>query len=637
MPLESKNLGLVKAIHVGATAPTNTYMLWFDTSTGVEYHKYYDFGLNEWLPLKQLAIGDVVTDATADTILYVDTDGNLASGAFLSLDLNLTESQVLFGGADGSVEQSAYLTFVAADKELTSYKYDMPTTDNTGVGAIYQNNLKLIHTYGTDNIFFGISSGNLTLTATTSIAIGKNTLSAVTSATENTIIGHEAGKTLTTSSQNTFVGYGAGQRFNGTFGGNTFIGDQTGYGAVGATGYNNTAVGTTAFSAFTTGNNNTAIGTGSGAAILGGSYNSLLGGDSGQALTTGNYNVYIGHSAAEGNTTGSNNVIIGGLAGGFSPATYSGNVFIGYQAGTSESGSNKLYIENSNSTSPLIYGEFDNDLLKINGTLFVSNRIAVGQNSGMYNIHAIEENQLEIVGDSYGTTKVFFGGRAPGGTYASPTQTTSGKLLVEFGAGGYYTGGSSGFTASSTAMMRMYSSEAFSDTAQGTEIRFYVTPSGQTSQSLALTIGNDRTLQLRSSINEYRGITLANNGVLGSVGTPVSLTGQTAAIGATTCYTADEDGWYQVCWNASITTAATSSSVLGSFQTRYTSAVDNVVKTTPTQNNVTGSTSNTTGTCVSGVHSVYAKNGTAIQYIMGYTSSGATPMAYELKVTVVKL
>ena len=42
-------------------------------------------------------------------------------------------------------------------------------------------------------------------------------------------------------------------------------------------------------------------------------------------------------------------------------------MFIGYNAGYDETGSNKLYIENSDSSNPLIYGEFDNDFVKING------------------------------------------------------------------------------------------------------------------------------------------------------------------------------------------------------------------------------------------------------------------------------
>ena len=63
--------------------------------------------------------------------------------------------------------------------------------------------------------------------------------------------------------------------------------------------------------------------------------------------------------------------MIGLFAGGTNIG--SDNIFLGCHAGYFEQGDNKLYIENSNSTLPLIYGEFDNDFLRINGTLNVNN------------------------------------------------------------------------------------------------------------------------------------------------------------------------------------------------------------------------------------------------------------------------
>jgi hypothetical protein len=47
------------------------------------------------------------------------------------------------------------------------------------------------------------------------------------------------------------------------------------------------------------------------------------------------------------------------------------NVFLGSGAGYNETGSNKLYISNSNTSTPLIYGEFDNQYLEINGDLTI--------------------------------------------------------------------------------------------------------------------------------------------------------------------------------------------------------------------------------------------------------------------------
>ena len=66
---------------------------------------------------------------------------------------------------------------------------------------------------------------------------------------------------------------------------------------------------------------------------------------------------------------GGNNVMIGYRAGyGVDgTSTGSGNVFLGNSAGYNETGSDKLYIANSNTTTPLIYGEFDNDLCRVNG------------------------------------------------------------------------------------------------------------------------------------------------------------------------------------------------------------------------------------------------------------------------------
>lgn len=153
-------------------------------------------------------------------------------------------------------------------------------------------------------------------------------------------------------------------------------------------------------------------------------------------------------------------------------------------------------------------------------------------------------------------------------------------------------------------------------------------------------VASGTSLALTSTIGTYKNITTANNGVGCSVGTPVHLTAQTSAIGATTLYTTTEDGFYQVKWCAAITTAATSSSTLGHFQIQWTNVADNVVKTTPTQNNVTASAANITtgtGSCISGCFTVYAKSGTNISYVMAYTSSGATAMRYSLDITVFKL
>ncbi len=51
---------------------------------------------------------------------------------------------------------------------------------------------------------------------------------------------------------------------------------------------------------------------------------------------------------------------------------------MGYQAGYNETNGNRLYIENSNSANPLVYGEFDNDVLRVNGALQINNPSSTG-------------------------------------------------------------------------------------------------------------------------------------------------------------------------------------------------------------------------------------------------------------------
>ncbi len=104
-----------------------------------------------------------------------------------------------------------------------------------------------------------------------------------------------------------------------------------------------------------------------------GSDNVAIGNQSSFLNTDGRRNVCIGTNSNLYNDGGSYNVIIGYNAGyGSSSHNKSSNIFIGYQSGYNETGSNKLYIENSSSSSPLIYGEFDNDIVGINGRLGVN-------------------------------------------------------------------------------------------------------------------------------------------------------------------------------------------------------------------------------------------------------------------------
>lgn len=97
---------------------------------------------------------------------------------------------------------------------------------------------------------------------------------------------------------------------------------------------------------------------------------------------------------------------------------------------------------------------------------------------------------------------------------------------------------------------------------------------------------------------------------------------------------------YRISFVAKVTTAATTSSVLGGvngFQVVYTDKDDSVVVTTPTGffNSTSGNLAlNTMQAVYSGVIVVSAKASTNIQYSMDYTSVGLTAMAYNLHIKV---
>lgn len=181
----------------------------------------------------------------------------------------------------------------------------------------------------------------------------------------NTFIGHEAGKVNAVSGadgiENTFIGYEAGKACS--------------------SGADNTCIGSKAGRSISTGDRNFAAGAGCGNALTTGSNNFLMGRLTGNVLGAGSNNIGIGSSVLQSNIDGVGNVAIGyqamrdGNAGDFNVAIGQNagqdtagdyNIYLGYGAGGTHNGSNALYIANSNTATPLVYGEFDNKELGIN-------------------------------------------------------------------------------------------------------------------------------------------------------------------------------------------------------------------------------------------------------------------------------
>lgn len=283
--------------------------------------------------------------------------------------------------------------------------YNSTSNNNIAIGR----NAAHKTTSGEQNLAIGLAALYNNTSISEIVAIGDSALynnglgASGDDATLNTAVGFKALRSNEQGKQNTALGHSALTN-NDYANYNTAVGSQSLQNNV--TGNTNTALGASTLTKHTGGSGNLALGYSSLFDHLTGANNTAVGTYSLLNSTSGTNNVALGYFADGNNETGTNNTIIGYRAGKHSSLhSKSGNVFLGYEAGYSEIGNNKLYIENSNSLTPLIYGEFDNDYLQINGKLNIndnydfplidgtSNQVMSTNGSGEVSWRNVEESQ----------------------------------------------------------------------------------------------------------------------------------------------------------------------------------------------------------------------------------------------------
>ena len=211
-----------------------------------------------------------------------------------------------------------YFVFVLSLATAYTFETFAQTITSYGSGA---------GTSGATSAYFGIEAGS------------------VSTGDLNAFFGYKSGLVNTTGSANSFFGTHSGVRNTSGFG-NTFLGA--------ANGIFNTTGGYNTFAGYATGNENTT-----------GTHNTFIGSNSGASNVSGSFNSYVGYVSFANNKSSKNTAI--GYGTGYLNVSGEGNLFLGYKAGRNELGSNKLYISNSETSTPLIYGEFDNSKLVLNG------------------------------------------------------------------------------------------------------------------------------------------------------------------------------------------------------------------------------------------------------------------------------
>jgi hypothetical protein len=254
-----------------------------------------------------------------------------------------------------------------------------------------------------NNIFIGLNSGKNHSAGINNVFIGPNTGAGFEESGDNNVfIGSSVGNENSTGYNNVFLGSESGMK-NTTGFYNVFIGNRAGYSNT--SGYSNVLLGENTGYSLTSGHWNVLLGNYTGHGLTSGSGNIFMGDHTGSALTDASFNVIIGDYSALSKTSGNYNVILGASAGSTN-TTGSSNIFLGYGAGYYETGSNKLYIENStaDASNALVYGEFDNNIFRVNGNMGINSTgytgygLVLGLPSGQ-----TENYTLWVYGSGYAT------------------------------------------------------------------------------------------------------------------------------------------------------------------------------------------------------------------------------------------
>lgn len=222
-------------------------------------------------------------DGTPNQVLQTDGSGVLSwvtagSGSGWALSGNtltgtLPSTPTEFFGSSNGADMIMKTNGVEQMRLYSAGGINIPASASSGVGVIFQNGNRMIHSKAGHSFFAGYLSGNLTMSGGTNTGIGAEALQGITSGSHNTGVGTQALYQIQSGGANTAVG-----------------------------GY--------ALSATTTGGNNTAVGQ---ASLLGnilGSSNTGIG-QNALRLTTADYNTSLGYSAGNTNTTGTSNTYLG--------------------------------------------------------------------------------------------------------------------------------------------------------------------------------------------------------------------------------------------------------------------------------------------------------------------------------------
>jgi trimeric autotransporter adhesin len=481
--------------------------------------------------------------------------GNGTAGGTLSADIVNAATRFNLGGQQ---------VLTAAGSNNLSAGINAGTSNNGIFNAFFGASAGLANNNGNFNAFFGAQAGQFT-TGNVNAFFGSLAGSHTTTGISNSFFGAFAGQTNTTGNDNAFFGYNAGNEST-TANQNAFFGSSAGF--HNTTGQNNAFFGFQAGQTNTTASENAFFGASAGNANTSGNQNAFFGSQVGSSNTTGSFNAFFGRSAGLSNVNGSSNTFFGAFAGQLNTSGHD-NAFFGRNAGVANTGiqnaffgsaagsrntigQNNTFIgagANFNVTSPT----GDNDTLLGAGSFVTSgsnNATAIGALAQVEQGNSLVLGSINGANNATSDTSVGIGtttpgavldvqrdgnaipetarfttygfsneilGRATGGNRALPTATPSGRVLLQLGATGH---DGTAFSTTPRATILMSAAEAWTNTTQGTSIKFNTTTNGTASTVTRMFIADDGNIGINTTAPddklEVNGIIRVN--ILGSAG-----------------------------------------------------------------------------------------------------------------------
>jgi hypothetical protein len=283
-------------VAVAATSATATQALFATATAGSPAYR-------------EIASADIATALTTPGAIGGTT---ASTGAFTTLTSSSTTDSTTT--ATGAVQTLGGLG--VAKSIFAGGNINIPATTST-VGQIKQAGSRILHSYGTQNLFLGDGAGNFTLTGSANTGIGRVALGSITSGGNNIALGDGTMFLLTSGDYNLAIGRSS---LNALVSG----GQNTAVGASAlrvATGSNSVGIGMQAGYALGSGNSNVSIG-----------YNSLLNAINSYATLSSTSSCTLLGALSEVTTSGQTTASYRTAIGSESNATADNQVMLGRAA-----------------------------------------------------------------------------------------------------------------------------------------------------------------------------------------------------------------------------------------------------------------------------------------------------------------